>query len=243
MKNAHEIVTSKKNDFIYAILYYFYVLLLTFLFAKFIFSSRISDSFKILININTLPYLVINIIFVIVLLLPLFIYIFINKEPLSSIGIIKEGIIKSFINGILTFIFLIVLNTLINTVLKLIINHSFEVNLNISIENKSIYSFIYFLFCIAFSEEIIFRGFIQCKIKGIVKNFYLSNILVGIMFGSEHIIFRYYQYTGELSAFIQTMILQILGFTLYHFILMFCYQKSKNIIAPIITHFLCDYFI
>lgn len=45
----------------------------------------------------------------------------------------------------------------------------------------------YYLFIISLSEEMIFRGFIQSRIFGLVHNNLLTTILVAIMFILSHI--------------------------------------------------------
>ena len=60
---------------------------------------------------------------------------------------------------------------------------------------------------IAFVEEVIFRGYVQQRLRGLIKNRYLNLLIVSFMFGIIHLPFTLIQFDNItfLQVFLSTM--------------------------------------
>ena len=112
-------------------------------------------------------------------ILPIFIILKYRKQSLKSIGFNKVKILKQISIGIILYIPLYLLLLILNWVQ----------GINFNLDSMSIWNFLYMLIEIALVEEIIFRGFLQQRLKGLIKNKYVNLLVVAFVFGSIHIPF------------------------------------------------------
>jgi len=92
--------------------------------------------------------------------------------------------------------------------------------------------FLYHMIVISLGEELIYRGYLQTRMKAVVKNSFLSVFIVGVMFGIAHlpiILLR----GGELSSFFMR---GLWFYVLFHWILNHLYKRYNSLVAPIILH-------
>lgn len=103
-----------------------------------------------------------------------------------------------------------------------------------------IYKCFYYLIVVAFSEELIFRGYLFTSLDRELPT-YLSVIISGIMWGAMHafipIIINNYSVIGSLNAICSELGSGILAGGLFILI----YKKSKSLIIPIMIHAILDF--
>lgn len=154
------------------------------------------------------------------------IYVLFRGHKLSSIGFSKKNFGKSFIMGLITGGIVLLIQLLpgvmagrqFNSVSKLISN------------------FIYFLISIGLTEEIIFRGFIQTRIYGIVKKPIMAILLTAFMFMFMHIPFQMgVAHMGFFEYMSNNFISLIITFG-WHFVFNFMYSKYNSIAGPTVFH-------
>jgi membrane protease YdiL (CAAX protease family) len=103
-----------------------------------------------------------------------------------------------------------------------------------------IYKCFYYLIVVAFSEELIFRGYLFTSLDRELPT-YLSVIISGIMWGAMHafipIIINNYSVIGSLNVICSELGGGILAGGLFILI----YKKSKSLIIPIMIHAILDF--
>lgn len=228
------------KDGIISMIFCFYLMIIVCLFILFVFKAGIYwnsvGSFGFYRFVFYLPIVAIE-------LVPVFIIIKIRKQSIKSIGIKTNKIFKSIFLGIIFSIPFILL-PIISAV-----NQGKKI-----MDFKSlIWAFLYFFFEIAFVEEIVFRGFIQTRIQGMIRSKWLSIIVVGIMFALSHIPVQVISDSISegmpLGKFIINSSnidnLVSLAFNLadkcaVHIYLVYVYTRDNNIISSTVTHTLID---
>lgn len=218
-------------DGILAIVYILYFLSLTLLFAHIIFYT---DCVRQLLTLSGIPSKAIFkfVLFIPVVLIavgPIFIILKCRKQSLRSIGLKKEKILKSIFLGVLFSI----PPTLWN-----IFSMKFDHCLNFS---DALWTFIHYLLEIAFVEEIIFRGFIQTRIQGLIRSKWLSIILVGVMFSLLHIPFILNRYNVSLVSYVTMNSRGLIIICLMHIYFVYLYTRDNNILAPVVAHAIVDF--
>ena len=99
----------------------------------------------------------------------------------------------------------------------------------------------YYLFIISLSEEMIFRGFIQSRIFGLVHNNLLTTILVAIMFILSHIPYHMSAEKMTLLQFCQHNGTWFISLFVLHLFLTYLYRKYNSIFASTVFHALMDW--
>jgi membrane protease YdiL (CAAX protease family) len=228
-----EVKDFRPKDGIAAIAYFFYNMLILYLFGLLIFKTRIYSEFRTYSNIsNDMIYRFIFYIPIVILqLAPVFIFAKARKQDLRSLGLKKDKILKSIFLGI---IFSIPFN------LPVIIGAINQEGKILSLTNL-IFTFMYFFIEIALVEEISFRGFIQTRIQGLIKNKWLSIFVVGIMFALMHIPFQIIRASMPLGDFIVQDSFHLIFTFAIHVYLVYIYTRDNNIISSSITHTLIDF--
>ena len=154
---------------------------------------------------------------------PIFIILKYRKQSLKSIGFNKTQILKQIIIGIILYIPLYLLSLILNLV----------PSINLKLDSMSIWSFLYMLIEIALVEEIIFRGFLQQRLKGLIKNKYINLLIVAFIFGSMHIPFILAQSN---LTFVQVFIL-VVPKMIIHIYFVGIYKAGNNsILSATIAH-------
>lgn len=100
------------------------------------------------------------------------------------------------------------------------------------------WNFLYMLIEIAFVEEIIFRGYVQQRLRGIIKNKYINLFIVAFIFGIMHIPITLIQ--GNLS--IMEVSLSIIPKMIMHIYFVGVYKMGNNsILSSTIVHSLNNF--
>lgn len=217
-------------DGLLAIGYFFFYMILLFLFGLLMFKTDIYSRFNFFENKN-LNKFIFYIPISLITILPIIVIMYLRKQSLASIGIKKKNILKSIFLGIL-FALPFALPTII-----IGINKGYEFA-NIVV---MIWEFLYYLLCIGFVEELVFRGFIQTRIRGLIKNKWLGIVIVGLMFGLMHIPFQMLKANMSILQFIQQDIFHLITTMILHIYFVYIYTRDENIVAPTLTHTLINF--
>jgi uncharacterized protein len=218
-----------KTDFLISISYFLYLTIVIFIcgwalrnigpIGKFFFKSPFN---KLLFGLFSS----------IIELTPLIFILKFRKQSFRTIGLRKEMIFLSFIVGV------------IFAIPELVLSNENIISLkSIGIVNLLI-KFFYYFFCIALVEELIFRGYLQSIIQGVLSSKWISIVIVGILFSLAHIPFQFWISGQEFLPFIQNEISLHLPYTfIAHFYFLLIYRLTNNIVAPATTHALHDLFV
>lgn len=154
-----------------------------------------------------------------------------KKQSVATLGFTKKNLFKSIFLGLALSAILFMVNLIIGISGK----YSFNA-IPILVKN-----FLYYFFVIALVEEIIFRGFIQTRIYGIIKNPVWAVILTGFMFMSVHVPFQMYAVNMGISAYIESHYINLISTMVWHVVFNFMYTKYNSIVAPTVFHGIMDW--
>lgn len=154
-----------------------------------------------------------------------------RKQSIATLGFTKKNLFKSIFLGLALSAVLFIVNLAIGISGK----YSFNA-IQILIKN-----FLYYFFVIALVEEIIFRGFIQTRIYGIIKNPVWAVILTGFMFMSVHVPFQMYAVNMGMTAYIESHYVNLISTMVWHVVFNFMYMKYNSIAAPTVFHGIMDW--
>ncbi|WBW99675.1 CPBP family intramembrane glutamic endopeptidase [Oceanirhabdus sp. W0125-5] len=152
--------------------------------------------------------------------------VLVRKQPLKTIGFGKKNLLKSLILGLSLSAVLLIINLI----------YGISCGYQFNAISKLILKFGYFFFVIALVEEIIFRGFIQTRIYGIIKKPILPLLITAFMFMSMHIPYRMTVGNMGFSEFISNNYITLLCTFLWHIVFNFLYSKYNSIVAPTVFH-------
>lgn len=99
----------------------------------------------------------------------------------------------------------------------------------------------YYLFYVAFIEEILFRGFIQNYLFGLKVNRYLVFVIGALFFSLIHLPFQMYVNNNVSIAYIMEAMPQLVFCFIFHLIMCFITYKRKDITIPVSLHYAIDY--
>jgi uncharacterized protein len=154
-----------------------------------------------------------------------------RKEKITTIGFTKNNAVKSIVLGGVLGILIVIGNIVVNLVLA----RQFA-----QIQN-TIANFFYYMLVISLVEEIIFRGYIQTRIFGLVKQPLFAIILGGILFMLMHIPFQMGYAKLGLFAYVQRSWIILIFTFIWHVVFDFLYRKYNTIYASTIFHGLMDW--
>lgn len=149
-----------------------------------------------------------------------------RKQKLASVGITLKNIKKALLTGaLLGIIFSFFMNVLPNILAGgKIITH-----------NQALHNIFYYFIVISLSEEVVFRGYIQTRIYGLIKNDILAVIVAGLLFYAMHLPFQM-PVNGMQINLINMAIMVVL-----HILMNFLYRKYNSLAAPTVFHGLLDW--
>ncbi|MFA9398481.1 MAG: lysostaphin resistance A-like protein [Clostridiaceae bacterium] len=221
----------EKKDGIISIVYYFYYSLLIFLFGLIMFKTSLYGDLSGNIANKQLYKFLFYFPISILALAPIFFTIKIKNQKFESLGMKARKNLKSIILGIIFSLPFVLPSIIIN------ITQGARV-LNLA---DCFWLFLYFFVHIAFVEEIAFRGFIQTRIQGLIKNKWASILVVGIMFALMHIPFQMILANMSFIDFIIYDWAHLLVTFLIHIYLVYLYTRDNNILSTTVTHTLIDF--
>lgn len=220
------------KDGIIAIAFYFFYMLLIYLFGLLMFKTSLFKLFGRYFTNKTFYLLIFYLPITFLILFSVFIVVKVREQKLESIGLKFDNTIKSVILGIL-FSLPFILPKIIFYISK-----SKKISLNYI---DLIWLFLYYFIHIALVEEVTFRGFIQTRIQGVIRNKWLSIIVVGLMFGLMHIPFQMIKANMGLLKFVIHDSVHLINTSWIHIYLVYLYTRDNNILAPVVTHTLINF--
>lgn len=102
-------------------------------------------------------------------------------------------------------------------------------------------SVLYYLFYIAFQEEVIFRGFIQNYLFGLCINRKVIYITGALFFSLAHLPFQMFVNNMVDFSYIIVAIPQLVFTFAFHIVMCFITYKRKDILIPVSLHFAIDF--
>ncbi|WP_426351131.1 CPBP family intramembrane glutamic endopeptidase [Alloiococcus sp. CFN-8] len=166
---------------------------------------------------------VVNLLLVLVCIL----IVLLRKQKLSSLGITKEKLKNSIILGSFLGGLFLVFNGIIPVLFS---------KRELISADMVLYNIFYYFVIIGFVEELIFRGFIQTRLYGIIKNDFLAIIIAGVMFSLMHIPFQMSLVNMRLFQYFSENILQLIILVGWHVFFNFLYKKYNSIFTGTIVH-------
>ena len=211
--NHYKEMTSnyKKIDAYIALIFYMFFLLVYY------FMGRIYAEKQIYLGT------VINIMLAVICL----IIIKFRKQKLDSLGLSRNNIKKSLILGTILGVILLLLNGILPNIIA--------GNTLVSVRQIA-YNAIYYLIIISLVEELIFRGYIQTRIYGLIKRRLPAIIITAILFMIMHIPFQMGRSNMNLVEFIANNWLWFIILIVWHVVFDFLYRKYNNILTGTIFH-------
>ncbi len=158
-------------------------------------------------------------------------FVFSRRQTMESIGFGKRNLIKSIILGTILSTIIV----LINLVPGLMGGREFQSFSRLGSQ------FLYYFVIIALVEEIIFRGFIQTRIYGIIKKPVVAILLTSFMFMSMHIPFQMGAAHMDFFTYISNNFVTLIFIFGWHIIFNYLYAKYNSIAAPTIFHAFMDW--
>lgn len=221
-KCDYELNVSKIDGFL-AVFMIGYVFFSTAICRYIVFDLALWDKFASYFNNRLFARFLFHIPLSLFQIFPIFIILKYRKQSLKSIGFNKVQILKQISIGIILYIPLYLLSLILNWV----------PGINFNLDSMSIWSFLYMLIEIALVEEIIFRGFLQQRLKGLIKNKYINLLIVAFIFGSIHIPFILAQSN---LTFVQVFI-SVIPKMIMHIYFVGIYKAGNNsVLSATIAH-------
>ena len=100
---------------------------------------------------------------------------------------------------------------------------------------KAIYNVFYYFVVIGLAEEIIFRGYIQTRIYGLIKKDVPAIAMTGVLFYAMHL-----PYQMPVNGMQLSLINFAIMFAL-HIVMNFLHRKYNSLAAPMVFHGLLDW--
>ncbi|MFA5523404.1 MAG: CPBP family intramembrane glutamic endopeptidase [Tissierellales bacterium] len=154
------------------------------------------------------------------------IYVLFRGQKLSSIGFSKKNLGKSLIMGLVAGGIVLTIQLLPGIIGGRQFNPV----------SKLMSSFIYYLIIIGLTEEIIFRGFIQTRIYGIVKKPIIAILLTAFLFMIMHIPFQMGAAHMGFFEYISNNFVTLIFTFGWHLVFNFMYSKYNSIVGPTVFH-------
>ena len=156
-----------------------------------------------------------------------------RRQKPNSIGLTRKNLIKSLLLGLIaggiSFSFITIIPALRA-------GGKWQMEFGILL-----FLLFYQLVIVGFCEEIIFRGFIQTRLYGLIKSDNLAKILGGVLFAVFHIPYNVFSMAGgNLTEFLANNSPMLVGLFFWHFVFNFLYRKYNSLAAPVVFHCLMN---
>ncbi len=160
------------------------------------------------------------------LIIACIILVLVRKQKLASIGFTLKNIGKSLISGvILGVIFSFLMNVLPSIIAG---------NKVISV-NEALYNIFYYFIIIALTEEVVFRGYIQTRLYGLIKQDNLAVFVAGFLFYTTHLPFQMPVNGMQINLINMVVMVAI------HYVLNSLYRKYNSLAGPTVFHGILDW--
>ncbi|OPA80053.1 hypothetical protein BVG16_04695 [Paenibacillus selenitireducens] len=220
------------TDGLLALGYFIYYLVFIYGFGLWMFKTSIVEDLSIYFSSN---YLFLSILYLPISLLslaPIFIILRIRRQPLASVGLTCKRILLNICIGVVA-----ALPFTWSEIYRLIVQGS-----SLPFEGyEALFEFLYLLVCIGLTEEVSFRGFIQTRMLGLIRNKYIAVAVVSIMFAFMHVPFQMIKADMSFVEFIRYDSIHLLITAGMHVYFVYLYTKFNGIVAPTVTHGLVNF--
>ena len=149
-----------------------------------------------------------------------------RRQGIGSLGLKRKNAGKSFFLGLVPGLLILLFYILQGLVNRRVFAPAGTISGN----------FFYYLIVIAFMEELVFRGYIQSRMFGLIKNNALSTAVTGVMFVLMHFPYQLGARDMDLITFISDNVFWFGLLFLYHLLFTWLFRKHNLIIAPVIVH-------
>jgi membrane protease YdiL (CAAX protease family) len=157
--------------------------------------------------------------------------VLVRKQSLSSIGLTRCNAKKSLLSGgVLGSCFI-----LINVITAILSGKE------LTDIGTLFYNVFYFFVIIGFTEEVVFRGYIQTRLYGILQSDTIAVIVGGVLFSLMHIPYKMSMLNMDLLSYLQSNYMILLFLILWHVVFNFLYRKYNSLLAPTIFHGFMDF--
>lgn len=228
-----DVGSYNKMDGILALVFFSFYMTFLYLYGWLMFQTNVmKDMSKIFPNSYVLFFSV-RLLMSVIPILPIFFILSFRKQTLASIGFRFKKVLLSIGFGIMGAI---ILNG--SDILKYMNDFSSYPHHGNDLMFELFDTFI----CVAFVEEIAFRGYIQTRMLGLIRNKYVAILVVGFMFALIHIPFQYQRIQFDLQLDISLMDYiiaaypSLLFYVVMHVVFVYLYTRNYELIAPTVTH-------
>ncbi len=156
-------------------------------------------------------------------------FVKIEKESLSSIGLFNGNWKKSCLIG-----FVLAAILFFNNCLSSIISGASFIPV------RNMFKFIIYYLTVGLCEEIVFRGYIGTRLYGLIKNHYFVILVNGILFVLMHFPYRIIMYNMTISDLTIFNIAWILNLFITHIVFSFIYLKTNSLYGAVIPHWMSN---
>jgi len=154
-----------------------------------------------------------------------------RKHKLNTVGLTGYKLKKAVVAGSLFGIAVILFGHILPRVVlgkALILNSRF------------LYQVFYYFIVIGFTEELIFRGYIQTRLYGMIQNDFAAIAVGSVMFSLMHIPFQMGMANMQFFEFISNNVTWLLLLLGWHIVFNFLYRKYSSILTGTLFHGFLD---
>jgi membrane protease YdiL (CAAX protease family) len=101
--------------------------------------------------------------------------------------------------------------------------------------NQALYNIFYYFIIISLTEEVIFRGYIQTRLYGLIKNDNLVVFVTGFLCYTMHL-----PYQVPVNG-MQINLINMVFMVAMHFMMNFIYRRYNSLAGPTVFHGLLDW--
>ncbi|WP_408635385.1 CPBP family intramembrane glutamic endopeptidase [Paenibacillus selenitireducens] len=214
-------------DGLISLAFYVYYIVFLYLYGLLIFQTSIMKEMSKFFSNPYVFVFSVHLFVSIISVLPIFFVLHIRKQTLVSIGFRFKKVLFSICLGIIGAIIL----TWSEFLAYFTDFESYPLH-----GNDLVFRLFDTFICIALVEEIAFRGYIQTRILGLIRNKYVAIFVVGIMFSLMHIPFQMLQADMSLIDHIMVYYPNLIFHVIMHIVFVYLYTRNYELIAPTITH-------
>lgn len=148
-------------------------------------------------------------------------------QPLCTLGITSKGIALSLFFG--------VLGCAVIVALKGGLRH-FAGTLASAGALGLFVQLLYQLLFIALPEEIIFRGYIGTRLRGVINSSFTTALLTGVLWALAHVPFQLVIQNLSLAQYLSANWQGLVIIVILHFVFQWGYEKTNSLVAPVLWH-------
>ncbi|KLU59067.1 CAAX amino terminal protease self- immunity [Peptococcaceae bacterium CEB3] len=155
----------------------------------------------------------------------------IRKDGIRSLGFKRKQAAKSVLTGLALGILIVLVDAVV----------SLAHGSRLAPFGTIVWRFFYYLMIIALMEEVVFRGYIQSRLFGLVRNNVAATILAAIMFVLMHIPYQMGAAGVNWLTFCQNNGIWFVFLFMWHMVFTYLFRKYNSVFAPTLMHALMDW--